>query len=173
MANLKIRNALLALGATTLILLSPYTNKEITYAEEYSINEDFTEPSTSIPFGTCSYGNVYIINNQSQISSNTENSIFIIDQRQDDDPNIKIHNSYKIKHEKIMLEIISIIQQYEQMFPTNWDRTPISMLNEWEVHNICSNIYYKRQRTDHVDFNNKDEDKYSLQVLKKILTNKK
>ena len=61
MANLKIRNALLAIGATTLILLSPYTNKEITYAEEYSINEDFTEPSASIPFGTCSYGNVYII----------------------------------------------------------------------------------------------------------------
>lgn len=173
MANLKIRNALLAIGATTLILLSPYTNKEITYAEEYSINEDFTEPSASIPFGTCSYGNVYIINNPSQIDSKEENSIFIIDQRRDDDPNIKIHNSYKIKHEKTMLEIISIIQQYEQMYPTNWDRTQTSMLNEWEVHNICSNIYYKRQRTDHVDFNNKDEDKYSLQVLKKILTNKK
>ena len=173
MANLKIREAILTLGAATLILLSPFSNQEITYAEQYSINENFKEPSATIPFGSCSYGDVYIIKDESQINENIENAIFVIDERYDEDPNMRIHKSYTIKHEKGMSEIICILQQYEMMYPTTWERTYSSMLNEWEVHNICSNNYYKRARTDHVDFNNKDEDTYSLQGLKKILINKK
>ena len=173
MANLKIREALLALGASTLILLSPFSNQEITYAEEYTINEEFKAPTATIPFASCSCGDVYIINNESQINEELKNAIFIIDEREDEDPNMRIHNSYMIKHEKVMSEIIHIIQQYELMYPTSWERTNMSLLNEWEAHNICSNIYYKRARTNHVDFNNKDEDNYSLQGLKKILNKKK
>ena len=40
---------------------------------------------------------------------------------------------------------------------------------EWFMHNIFYYFNFQRNRTEHVDFNNKDEKKYDNTVIRKIL----
>lgn len=52
--------------------------------------------------------------------------------------------------------------EYEGKTNTLWDRSQISMENEWFIHNMS---YYANYRIDHstdVDLNNEDEYKYLL-----------
>ena len=45
------------------------------------------------------------------------------------------------------------------------------MQNEWIIHNICSSLLIRNDRTDDVDLNNSDEIIYKSKILTKILQN--
>ena len=59
-----------------------------------------------------------------------DSDVLIIDARDEEDPDMKILNSYKIVEDVLQNEIIMIIQEYERENPTDWYRTNESM-NKW------------------------------------------
>lgn len=119
---------------------------------EYDINID--------PYDTYSNGKIYIGTDLIKISHDSKD-IFILDERNKKNPNMKICNSYKITDYKERQEILESILKYEKEFPSDWDRTIDSMTYEWFIHNLFSNIGILRYRTNDVDLDNNDEEFYT------------
>lgn len=173
MKNLKIRKvagavliASLTLASLTEIMPGPlyYTN--------YSITSNYEQESPLKPYAHLEIGDVYIgrLGEIRKLDKETKrNNIIIIDQRHYKDPNIRILDSHKITNIEDMASIIEVIQEYNIDYPSKWDRTTISLINEWEVHNLCSNLSILPGHTDDVDLNNKDEFLYNSKLLTKIL----
>lgn len=140
----------------------PTTIQEVDYEDEYIRVFNYT------------LGRVYIGNYASIHAMRDEvleNDILIIDYRQVPDPDMQILNSYRINDIDIINEILEIICYYEKSDPSNWNRTISSMRNEWEIHNYSYMFNYDVTRTRDVDLNNADEDKYSSELLRKVLRN--
>ena len=55
------------------------------------------------------------------------------------------------------------------MYPSEWDRSLESMRLEWFCHNASYYMNYKIDSSYEVDLNNKDEDKYDSEVLRRFL----
>lgn len=100
-----------------------------------------------------------------------DSDIIVVDQSYYKDPNMKILSSYKVKDDEQMRQILEIIKKYCDSKETNWDRSIESMQNEWIIHNICSSLLIRNDRTDDVDLNNGDEIIYKSKILSKILGN--
>ncbi len=164
----KSKKAFLLLSTYLIILFTPKFKNNST--PNYSINESH-EYNSSIPFGTYSNGDVFIANEETiiRIINDENEDIYIIDDRRNSDSNIQIYNSYKIDNYKEMLEITRLLLEYEKLYPSNWDRTEDSMLNEWLVHNLCFKFGYKPINTQMVDLNNADEEKYNSKLLTFLL----
>ncbi len=94
------------------------------------------------------------------------NDILVLDSRDGNDPNLKIIDSYRIINNATKREVIEALLYYEELNPTDWDRTERSLFNEWVAHNILYNIDYKTHRSKDVDFNNADEETYKLSLIK-------
>lgn len=126
-------------------------------------------------YGTYKRGNVYICNSLSNVDKVyevcRENDVVVVDQSENKDPNMKILASYKITDKEEMKEILNVIKDYCKFKNSNWDRSIYSMENEWIVHNICSNLSIKKDRTDDVDLNNSDEKRYNSKIVGKIIGN--
>lgn len=170
MKNLKLkRNILLITSSFIIISTACHEHK---YTPEYEI---IKETDLEIkPFAKYEHGYIYIGNIEyiNKVKNNcTKDDILILDERDTDDPNILIYDSYKISNIEIRNTILEVIREYERMYPTIWDRSIESMRNEWEVHNILHDLNYKLDHTSDVDLNNADESKYSSKVLTKILWN--
>ena len=147
------------------LLLVAYTNKKVYHPNYVILNEE------DGPFAEYSIGYVYIgdseyLRNLKNISSN---DVLIRDERDDDDPNVVIINSYNIINKEIRNEILEILQYYEMMYPTNWNRSIESMRLEWLCHNASYYFNYEVESSYEVDLNNKDEEKYDSEVLRRIL----
>ena len=160
--NIK-KKSILLIPTLFAILITPKTKKTL---KEISINDNYVYAST-IPYATYSNGNVYIINNEELLKITDSNDVYIIDQRDIEDPDMHIYNSCNIKKLKQMQEIITIIEDYEKKYPSSWDRSHTSMLNEWIIHNICYELGYNIDSSISVDLNNSDENKYLLTLCKK------
>ncbi len=173
MKNLKIRNTILLLSATTLTFISPFTNDARIYDLNYSINSSYHYHDTTTPFASTSCGDIYVIDEtlEETYKPPTDAAVVIVDKTKTDDPNIKIMESCNITDPNQMMEILEIIKIYNELYPSGWNRSIDSMMNEWEVHNALSCIRYKPKHTDHVDLNNKDEKAYNSKVLTKIFGN--
>ena len=129
-----------------LLLISPIN----IYASDYIVNKDNYK--------------VRITTNKN-ITSNDE--IIIIDDRNNYD--IQVVNSYKITDSNMKQEIIDIILEYNKKYPNNkWKRSKNTMYYEWIVHNILYKLYFFRNHTISVDFDNNDEYKYIL--ISKLFT---
>ena len=115
------------------------------------------------------YGNVYIVKKINAINKVNDNDIVILDDRDDQDPNMEIISSHEITDKEARNDIIEIIMEYERCYPSKWNRTEESMRLEWYIHNMLYDIDYERHRTDNVDFDNSDEDYYNKHILNKIL----
>lgn len=171
--NLRLRTTAFILSgmAFTLILSSlPDRNYDL----NYSINSDYSLSDTKQPFATSSHGDIYIAKAKDikKIEKDIDdNSILIVDQRTSDDPNMHIKSSCEITNKDEMKEILEVVQTYNELYPSGWDRSTEAMMNEWEVHNICSKLSIFPSHTNEVDFNNDDELLYSSDVLTKILRN--
>ena len=95
------------------------------------------------------------------------NDVLVLDLRDDEnDPDVKVYNSYRIKDSISMKKVIDTIMQYEIEHPSGWERTFDSMMYEWAVHNFAYDFHYDRTRSKDVDFNNKDEMKYVKDLSK-------
>lgn len=113
--------------------------------------------------------NVYIITPQKNYNSwnytwyykEDITNVYIMDYRNNKDPNMQILNSYIIDTKELKLEIIGLMQEYNNKVPSEreWKRSNDSMLVEWDFHNFAYNLGYKKDRTGDTDFNNNDEGK--------------
>ena len=150
------------------ILLSLLINYNVEALEtpSYVINEE--DPY----FKTYSLGKIYI-GKYSFLKSIkdkiNENDIVVIDQRSSKDPNMKVYNSSNILDERIINEVLEALLEYEELYPSDWDRTIESMKVEWIMHNLSYYFDYEKKRTRDVDLNNADEEYYKNTIYSKIL----
>lgn len=143
-----------------LILGFPYKHK---YKSNYKILDN------SEAFASYSDGLIYI-GDKDYINSLSVNDcdILVIDERNSIDPNMIICDSYKIKNKDIRNDVLEVLCYYEEMYPSNWDRSIESMRFEWFCHNMAYYFDYKTDDSKEVDLNNADEDKYDKKVLRRI-----
>lgn len=159
-----------------IILLTTYftiilTVKAGTINDKNELYPYNTNPTESIdPYASYSRGDVYIADKDTikKIIVDSKD-IYIIDERDQDDPNMCICNSYKITSSEEIDEILNIILKYEEENPSPWDRSKDSLYNEWVMHNIGFNLGIRRFRTRNVDLDNNDEENYNSEVLTRIL----
>lgn len=147
----------LLLLTTSFVLITTNSNH---YIKINRITNDNIEAFAKYSNGYIYIGDKEYLNNLTNIK---ETDVLIEDQRSNkNDPDMIIHDSYKIVDENIMYEIINIICDYEELNPSNWNRSKQSMKSEWLAHNLSYYLNYKRNRTADVDLNNNDEEKYSI-----------
>ncbi len=160
------KKAFLLLCTYIIILFSPKKDNK----PSYLLNNKYEYRSTT-PYGSYSNGNVYIVkkNKIKKIYTNDSNDVYIIDDRKTNDPDMQIYYSYNIDTLKEMKEVIMLILEYEKNYPSNWDRTYESMLNEWYIHNLFYKLGLIQERSESVDFNNDDETKFNNKILSLIL----
>jgi len=158
----KMKFVFVAFASSLVILSYEKVLGYTTYNPNYKILED------DDAYGEYPLGRVYI-GSEEYINSlvNEENNIYIIDEREIRN-NIKILDSYKIRNRNYQMDILNIINSYEEKYPTNWDRSVETMLTEWNAHNFCYNINYRRDHTTDVDFENSEEELYQKTILKTI-----
>ena len=89
------KKAYLLLSSYLIILLTPKlkncnNSTKIAYNDNYLIEEDYQ-------FATYNEHNIYVIPDDSEYVTDNPNDIYIIDGRHDDNPNIKICDSSKIR----------------------------------------------------------------------------
>ena len=152
----KQKKAIFLLAAYLIILFTPKLKKEqhkVAYNDQYQIEDDNR-------FATYGPYNIYIYSGIQKTDDNNPYNIYIIDKRNSDNPNIRIQNSYQIRNKKEMLEILKILLEYENQYPTDWYRTIESMKNEWISHNIGYILGLETARTEEVDLDNNDEENY-------------
>lgn len=156
----KNKKRLLILSSCLILLTTSKMSKD-NYVNDYLLNEEYTIDSM-LPFAMYNNSKVYIGNEEyiKEIRNDSTKDIYIIDKRSEKDSNISIVNSYEIRNPIEMEKIINILLEYERKYPSNWNRTKKSMLNEWIAHNICYDFDYRRGSTEQVDLNNQDEEKY-------------
>lgn len=88
--------------------------------------------------------------------------VLVIDDREAEDPNLRILDSCKIKDPEIREEIIDALLAYERKYESDWDRSRATLIREWYIHNLMYEFGYKTHRTSDVDLNNADEKTYSI-----------
>ena len=130
-------------------------------------NNNYVYGSTD-PYAFYKGESIYICDEDTidEIKDNNFDSMYIVDQRDYRDPNIKICNSKDITRLKDMVRILRMLLRYEKEYPSEWNRSLISMTIEWIAHNGGYYYGYERYRTGSVDLNNADEEVY-LSLIKK------
>jgi hypothetical protein len=158
----KVKFILVALATSFIILSCENAQGYTRYNPNYKILEG------EEAYGEYSLGRVYI-GNEDYINSlvQEENNVYVLDEREEGQ-NIKILNSYKITNRNYQTDILNIINDYEEKYPTEWDRSIETMITEWNAHNFCYNIHYRRDHTTDVDFENSEEEFYQRKILKRI-----
>jgi len=137
---------------------------------ENEIELDYKLLDRSKAFASYSGGYVYIGDRTIRPSIDLEEGdVFVIDSRYDDEPDMKICDSYLVRSKKQRREILEILCLYEECYPSQWNRTLESMELEWTIHNLSYDLNYERNSSTDVDLDNKDEDKYSNKILQKLL----
>jgi len=164
--NKEMRRRICALISSYVVLFgcyfsSCYKDNRVTYNSNYEYNSES-------PYAFYRNGKIYICNDKiiESIRDDSTNDIYVIDQRNGIDPNLKICNSYEINNPVEMNRILNVLLEYEREYPSNWNRSLTSMRREWLAHNICYYFDVEKYRTAEVDLNNKDENKY-LTLIKK------
>ena len=122
------------------------------------------------PFAEYSDGYIYIGDENYINSLENTNScdILVIDERDKLDPNMVICDSCVIKDKDTRNDILEVLCCYEEMYPSNWDRSVESMRFEWFCHNAAYYVNYKVDDSSEVDLNNNDENKYNNKVLSRV-----
>ena len=99
-----------------------------------------------------------------------EGDVLVEDERlKPDNPNMKVYQSCDIHSVQEMNEILSVLCEYEEEYPTDWERSISSMKLEWVCHNLSYDFCIRRDRSTDVDFDNREEELYDHKILNKIL----
>lgn len=125
--------------------------------------------------GSCYTGDVYFGSKSEMklLAQSGIDGIFIVDDRNAEDPNIQIIDSYNINSTQSMKDILKIVKQYDEENPSKWSRTIKSMVNEWWVHNICFVYDYYRGNAGDVDLNNGDQEVFETFNLQRLVLRKR
>lgn len=163
----KLKKALISIGVCALVFSY--------YATDYNYDRSYEILDNDLAFASYCDGNIYIGDGRflrdvytSGVCS--EGDIFVLDKRYySPDPDMKVISSCNIKDKNIRNDIIEVLQIYEEMYPSDWDRTTESMRLEWYMHNASYDFNFEKDRTCDVDLDNDDEEKYDNKILNKIL----
>lgn len=157
---------------TTLILTISLTSSQpqalttlpTVYYNNYDIN-------LNTKYASINDHDIYIVKDNTTIQYN-DKDIFIIDLREEQE-DIKIVSSYRIKNNMMRNEIINIILKYNETYPAKkaWIRSQKSLNNEWTIHNILYYFYLYRDHTKDVDFETNEEKIYSLSLFNSFVNN--
>ena len=165
----KLKKALITVGVSVAIL-GAYINTDYEYTRSYEILDDNTPAFASYCDGNIYIGDRRFLSSIYHSGLYQEGDIFVLDKRDyEPDPDMKVINSCIIDDKNIRNDIIEVLQIYEEMYPTDWDRTTESMRLEWYMHNLSYKFNYETSRTCDVDLDNDEEEKYDNKVLRKIL----
>lgn len=118
---------------------------------------DSSSRSNDKPFATYKNYNIYI-GCEADINRYTSdpNNICIIDGRCNKNPNMKIIDSYRITSTEDMFNILAVLQEYEKIYPTRWNRSLEGLQIEWVAHNISFQYGIFPVRSGSVDLDNLD-----------------
>lgn len=134
----------------------------------YYLNSSYE--SNCDPFGECNGYNIYFGSEEElKKYSQNENNICIIDARRSLNPNYKICDSYRIKNEQEMYNIIGVIMEYDKLYPSRWHRSLDGLQIEWYIHNVCYEMNIFIDRSESVDLDMRDYFIFEDSVLKLIL----
>ncbi len=160
--NNKKKKIIIALLLTTLLA---YSSVDYNYTSNYQILDD------DKAYAKYSKGKVYIGNGYflSHLEDLDYYDVLVEDLRLSSDPDMKVYDSSKFKDKDMRKEIIEVLLEYEKDNPSRWNRSIDSMKVEWFLHNIFYHFNFQRKRTEHVDFNNKDEKQYDNKIIRKVL----
>lgn len=89
-----------------------------------------------------------------------ENDFIVLDYSFFNNPCFQVRNSYKAQNSEQIDSILDILIEYDNTHNTPWERTKESMDAEWFLHNFSYEAQFETERAMHVDFDNKDEEKY-------------
>lgn len=169
MKNLKLKKGLFLIGSSFIIVSAFHPDHK--YTPKYEIIND----EESDAFAKIGNQTLYIYSSKQELENNRDKvsneDILVVDERYTNDSNIIIYDSYLICDKDTRNDILCCLLEYENMYPSPWNRTIESMRNEWFIHNLSYYFYYRRENAINVDLNNEDEDKYSSIILKKIFFN--
>ena len=165
---MKKRTKIIVTTLSLAAILGLYCSIDVNYEPKYTIVGYVNEET---PYATYSKGDVYIVKSLEKADELVvqENDVIIIDQREDDNPNMRVVSSYAIRDKFLQNEIIEIMQEYNKEYPSKWKRTNKSLILEWYVHNLLYNVNYKLDHTTDVDFDNKDEKVYDKPLINSII----
>ncbi len=167
MERKKLRRQKAILIILSLMLVTPKVASLHRYNPEIAIVED-SEAYASYRGGLVYIGDQEFLSSiRNQVS---ENDVLILDNRCNDDPNMKVINSCRICSRDEIDDICHILALYETEYPSEWQRSIESMRREWQVHNLFYSFDYSINRTEDVDLNNADEDVYNQLILKYFLS---
>ena len=82
-----------------------------------------------------------------------------------------VFNSSLIWDKDNIDDVLNILLTYEEMYPSNWNRSIESLRNEWICHNIAYKLGYDRDDTLSADLDNEESIYFDHKVLTKILRN--
>ena len=170
MKNTKKR--ILAFSLAFILATSLTSDVPINEEDRIFIVEEIDNPHY---IGSCFEGNVFIGTKREMkklIDQGVE-GIFVVDERNDKDPNVKIIDSYNIKDKRTMYDVLTIIKHYDDEHPSKWSRTINSMINEWLMHNFCYDRDFYICNSKDVDLNNEDEDVFKGFNVYKLLLKKR
>lgn len=119
-------------------------------------------------FAKCDCGYVYIGDKEYLKTISGENCILVEDARKGEDPDMKIYASCNIRSSKDRDDIIRVLQKYEELHPSDWERTTEAMRLEWLMHNFSYFFDYETHRTEDVDLDNNEEELYNDKLLQKL-----
>ena len=161
----KDKKKLLLLAGASCLLIAAYPYKHV-YHPNFEILDD-----SENAFAKYSYGYVYIGDEEylNSLTNVNNNDILVLDERNTSKPNMSVYHSCNIKDKEIRNEILEIICYYEQIHPSIWNRSIESMRLEWFCHNVGYYLNYQKDRTEQVDLDNKDEDKYNSEFIRRML----
>ena len=163
------KKAILLITSYLVILLTPKLTREkkdtITYNDEFNIRYNHL-------YATYNDRDIYIGHKYYiEMMDKNNKDIYIIDERASKNPDLSVCNSYKYRL-KMIKEITKILMEYEEKYPSKWDRTYESLIREWIIHNICYFLNLETTRTEQVDLDNSDEAFYAdyKQIIDEIIT---
>lgn len=99
--------------------------------------------------------NIYFVDSVDEVLN--DGNVYVIDLRNEVDPNFIINDSFKIDDLKTMRWILNCLNKYEESNPSLWNRSLSSMEYEWIIHNLGYKIGLFCENCKNVDLNNYDE----------------
>ena len=139
----------------------------IYYYYTYIDNKEATYKFDEDAYSGYSKGSIYIGDKEylDSLENITDKDILVEDERDSDNPTMRIRNSYLVFEKNDRTEILKSLCEYEKEHPSDWNRTLETMELEWEAHNLLYYFNYKKDHTTDVDLDNNDEEKY-MKVVK-------
>lgn len=150
--------------------MSSHINASIVKEREFAYELCYgNSRSNDKPFAIYKNYNIYIgceVDIKQYLSD--PNNICVVDGRCNKNPNMKIYNSYRITSTEDMFNILAVLQEYEKLYPTRWNRSLEGLQIEWVAHNISYQYGILPVRSGSVDLDNLDGILYEDKGIKLI-----